>query len=51
MSCTCFIVPQDVLERLAKDSSLSEELRNASANTSRIAVAAAVDTGWKQVGL
>jgi len=38
MSCTCFIVPQDVLDKLAKDSSLSEELRKASANTSRISV-------------
>jgi Zn-dependent metalloprotease len=38
MSCTCFIVPQDVLERLAKDNSLSEELRKASADTSQISV-------------
>ena len=38
MSCTCFIVPQDVLEKLAKDSKLSEEVRKASADTGRISV-------------
>jgi len=27
MSCTCFIIPKDVLEKLAKDLELSEELR------------------------
>ena len=38
MSCTCFIVPQDVLEKLAKDSKLSEEVRKASTDTGRISV-------------
>ncbi|MEI6708235.1 MAG: M4 family metallopeptidase [Methylococcales bacterium] len=36
MSCTCFIIPKDILEKLAKDPELSEELRNASARTARI---------------
>ena len=38
MSCTCFIVPQDVLKRLAEDSKLSAEVRKASADTGRISV-------------
>lgn len=38
MSCTCFIIPQDVLEKLAKDTHLSEELRKASEHTARIGV-------------
>jgi hypothetical protein len=33
MHCTCFIVPRDVLERLAHDPELSAELRDASRRT------------------
>lgn len=36
MTCTCFIIPKDALERLANDVGLSEELRKASEHTSRI---------------
>ena len=38
MSCTCFIVPQDVLERLAQDKKLSAQVRKASAATAQISV-------------
>lgn len=33
MTCTCFIIPKDVLEKLANDPSLSEEIRHASAHS------------------
>lgn len=36
MSCTCFIVPRDVLERLSKDPDLSDELRQAAAHTAKV---------------
>lgn len=36
MSCTCFIIPKDVLEKLSEDSELSEELRQASGDTARV---------------
>lgn len=36
MRCGCFIVPQDVLERLSADSELSEEARQANAYTAAI---------------
>ncbi len=36
MSCTCFIIPQDVLEKLSKDPELSAELRKASKNTALV---------------
>ena len=38
MSCTCFIVPKDVLERLSKDTSLSDEIRKASEHTAKVSV-------------
>jgi Zn-dependent metalloprotease len=38
MSCKCFIVPQDVLKKLAEDAKLSDEVRQASADTGRISV-------------
>lgn len=36
MSCTCFIIPKDVFEKLAKDPDLSDELRKINAHTARI---------------
>jgi Zn-dependent metalloprotease len=39
MPCTCFIVPQDVLERFARDASLSDELRKGFADTAKSGVA------------
>jgi Zn-dependent metalloprotease len=36
MSCTCFIVPRDVLVRLAQDRELSAELRKSLFNTAQI---------------
>jgi Zn-dependent metalloprotease len=36
MSCSCFIIPTDVLEKLAKDPDLSEELRKAFKQDARI---------------
>ncbi|MEO8621146.1 MAG: M4 family metallopeptidase [bacterium] len=36
MTCTCFIIPQDVLRRLASDAGLSEELRANFAHTAAI---------------
>ena len=36
MSCTCFIIPKDILEKLSKDPDLSEELRKAFEHTSRV---------------
>lgn len=36
MSCTCFIIPQDVLEKLARDPELSEEVRTAIRYNARI---------------
>jgi hypothetical protein len=36
MDCTCFIVPRDVLERLAHDPDLSSELRGAAARTMQV---------------
>src|SRR5215831_9230633 len=38
MSCTCFIVPSDVLEKLTHDKKLSARLRKASADTARLSV-------------
>ena len=38
MSYVCSIVPEDVLKRLAEDSKLSAEIREASAHTGRISV-------------
>ncbi len=38
MPCTCFIVPQEVLEKLARDAKLSEAVRDASSNTARVSV-------------
>jgi Zn-dependent metalloprotease len=38
MTCSCFIIPTDVLEKLAKDTELSEELRKSFENTSRISI-------------
>jgi Zn-dependent metalloprotease len=36
MSCTCFIIPNDVLEKLSKDAALSEEIRNTAARNLKI---------------
>jgi Zn-dependent metalloprotease len=36
MTCSCFIVPQDVLERLAGDPELSDELRRGLADTAAL---------------
>jgi len=36
MSCTCFIIPKDILEKLSKDPDLSEDLRKAFEHTSRV---------------
>src|SRR5258706_1862048 len=36
MSCTCFIIPKDVLERLARDKKMPPEARQASAETAKI---------------
>ncbi len=36
MSCTCFIIPKDTLEKLSKDPDLSDELRKAFEHTARV---------------
>lgn len=36
MTCTCFIIPRDVLERLSEDRKLPEEARQASANSVKV---------------
>lgn len=36
MACNCFIIPNDVLERLSKDKALSEEIRNNASNNLKI---------------
>src|SRR4051812_26480827 len=36
MTCTCHIVPKDVLERLASDKKLSAELRQAARESARV---------------
>jgi Zn-dependent metalloprotease len=36
MSCTCFIIPKDILDKLAKDVDLSEELRKGLDHTSHL---------------
>lgn len=38
MKCTCFIIPQDVLKKLAEDSKLSDEVRKASLDTGNISI-------------
>jgi len=38
MSCTCFIVPPDVLKRIAEDRTLPDDVRQAAADTARISV-------------
>src|SRR5258708_10271469 len=38
MSHTCFIIPNNVLEKLSKDPELSEEIRGASNYTARLSV-------------
>ncbi len=38
MRCTCFIIPHDVLKKLAEDSKLADELRKASLDTGNISV-------------
>ncbi len=39
MSCTCFIIPPDVLKRLASDRNLSDQVRAAAQNTAKISTA------------
>ena len=36
MTCSCFIIPGDVLERLAEDTKLPEQVRLASADTTKV---------------
>src|SRR4051812_7835245 len=36
MHCTCFIVPRDVLERLARDPDFSDDVRDAAARSVQI---------------
>lgn len=36
MSCTCFIIPQDILERLCQDASLSDTIRRSALHSDRI---------------
>ncbi len=38
MSCNCFIVPNDVLDRLSRDKTLSKALRQASRDTARVSL-------------
>ena len=38
MSCNCFIIPNDVLDRLARDKTLSAALRKASLDTARVSL-------------
>ena len=39
MRCTCFIIPPDVLKRLASDRNLSDKVRAAAQNTAKISTA------------
>src|SRR5512143_2712439 len=39
MSCTCFIIPPDVLKKLASDRKLSDEVRAAARNTEKLSTA------------
>ncbi len=39
MSCTCLIVPRDILERLSEDRKLTDEIRQAAAATARLSSA------------
>src|SRR4029453_10118622 len=39
MSCTCFIIPPDVLKRLASDRNMSDKVRAAARNTATISTA------------
>lgn len=36
MTCSCFIIPNDVLEKLAKDTALSDEIRNNASSNLKI---------------
>jgi Zn-dependent metalloprotease len=38
MTCSCFIIPTDVLERLAEDNRLPEQVRSASADTTKVGI-------------
>ncbi len=38
MPCRCFIVPRDVLQRLAQDASLPDDARKAAADTARVSI-------------